>query len=96
MDKSTPRGHYHPLTLMLNDIVSIYIELGFEVTEGPIVDSDWSNFEALNMKYGHPARDAQDTFYIKNKKGPDGLPLIAQTPTSQNPVNYPPSHKTPL
>ena len=89
-------GHYHPLTLMLNDIVSIYIDLGFEVTEGPIVDSDWSNFEALNMKYNHPARDAQDTFYIKNKKGPDSLAMMPRTQLSQMQVMYPLAHKPPF
>lgn len=84
------------MTLVQNDILRAYIELGFEITEGPIMDTDKSNFEDLNMKYGHPARDAQDTFYIKDKLGPDGKPMMPRTQLSQMQVRYPLEHKPPF
>lgn len=59
-----PWGSRHPLTLTLNDIKRIFIGLGFEVVEGPEVETDYYNFEALNEPKHHPARDMQDTFYI--------------------------------
>jgi phenylalanyl-tRNA synthetase alpha chain len=59
-----PRGGRHPLTLVLDDIKRIFIGLGFEVIEGPEVETDYYNFEALNEPKHHPARDMQDTFYI--------------------------------
>ncbi len=57
-------GHLHPLTLTLNRIKSIFIQMGFSVAEGPEVEQDHFNFEALNLPKDHPARDMQDSFYI--------------------------------
>lgn len=62
-----PQGHYHPLTQVINDAKRIFNGLGFEVAEGPEIESDYYNFEALNLPPDHPARDMQDTFYINNK-----------------------------
>lgn len=59
-----PSGHLHPTTKVLNEIVGIFTSLGFQVEEGPEVESDFYNFEALNIPRDHPARDMQDTFYI--------------------------------
>jgi len=61
----TPLGSRHPITLMRNRIVSIFQRLGFAVAEGPEIEDDWHNFEALNLPAHHPARDMQDTFYIQ-------------------------------
>ena len=58
------RGHKHPLTLVLEEIKDIFTAMGFEVAEGPEVEYDYYNFEALNIPKGHPARDMQDSFYI--------------------------------
>jgi phenylalanyl-tRNA synthetase alpha chain len=58
------RGAYHPLTLVTREIVSLFRGMGFEVVEGPEVDLDFYNFEALNFPLDHPARDMQDTFYL--------------------------------
>ncbi|MFV1977507.1 MAG: phenylalanine--tRNA ligase subunit alpha [Candidatus Scalindua sp.] len=60
----TPSGHLHPTTKILDEITDIFISLGFIVEEGPEVELDFYNFEALNMPKDHPARDMQDTFYI--------------------------------
>jgi phenylalanyl-tRNA synthetase alpha chain len=58
------RGFYHPLTLVTRQIVAIFQGMGFEVAEGPEVELDFYNFEALNFPRDHPARDMQDTFYL--------------------------------
>ncbi len=59
-----PSGHLHPVTQVLNEIISIFISLGFTVEEGPEVELDYYNFEALNFPKDHPARDMQDTFFV--------------------------------
>ncbi|MDN5344908.1 MAG: phenylalanyl-tRNA synthetase alpha chain [Clostridia bacterium] len=59
-----PRGYRHPLYQALNEIKAIFTGLGFDVAEGPEVESDYYNFEALNLPKEHPARDMQDSFYI--------------------------------
>ncbi|GAB6933446.1 phenylalanine--tRNA ligase subunit alpha [Calditerricola satsumensis] len=59
-----PIGARHPLLQVIEEIEDIFIGLGFEVAEGPEVESDYYNFEALNLPKGHPARDMQDSFYI--------------------------------
>lgn len=64
---SMPEGHLHPLTQVINDAKRIFTGLGFEVAEGPEIESDYYNFEALNLPPDHPARDMQDTFYINDK-----------------------------
>ncbi len=57
-------GSRHPLSLVRNQIVSIFQRLGFAVAEGPEIEDDWHNFGAMNLPENHPARDMQDTFYI--------------------------------
>jgi phenylalanyl-tRNA synthetase alpha chain len=59
-----PLGSLHPLTRVHDEIVEIYVGLGFSVAEGPEIESDYFNFEALNLPKDHPARDMQDTFYL--------------------------------
>jgi phenylalanyl-tRNA synthetase alpha chain len=66
-----PLGSRHPISLMLNHIISIYQRLGFSVAEGPEIEDDFHNFTALNLPEHHPARDMQDTFYIQ--QNPDWL-----------------------
>lgn len=61
------RGSRHPLTLVADQIVSIFTALGFDVVEGPEVELDFFNFEALNIPKGHPAREMHDTFYIADE-----------------------------
>jgi len=73
--RATERGSAHPVTLVIRRIVSIFHGMGFDVVEGPEVDLDFYNFEALNIPKDHPARDMQDTFYI----APD---VVLRTQTS--------------
>jgi len=59
-----PRGHVHPISNTLEEMVDIFRTLGFESVQGPEVETDWYNFEALNIPADHPARDDWDTFYL--------------------------------
>ena len=60
-------GHKHPLSLALDELKEIFLGMGFSIAEGPEVEYDYYNFEALNIPKGHPARDEQDTFYVNDK-----------------------------
>lgn len=62
--KKLAKGNRHPLTRVIDEIEDVFIGMGFEVVEGPEVESDYYNFEALNLPKEHPARDMQDSFYI--------------------------------
>ena len=62
--KTTLFGREHPINKMLVEIAAVFVSMGFEIEEGPEVELDYYNFEALNMPKNHPARDMQDTFYI--------------------------------
>jgi len=64
--RRTPRGHLHPITQITEEICDVFLKLGFRVVQGPEVELDYYNFEALNMPKNHPARDMQDTFYISD------------------------------
>ncbi len=70
-----PRGSLHPLTQVQDEIVRIFVGLGFSVAEGPEIEDDYHNFEALNIPRDHPARDMQDTFYL-------GEDILLRTHTS--------------
>jgi len=62
--RSLPVGSKHPVSQVMEEIVTIFERMGFEVAEGPEIETDYYNFEALNIPKNHPARDMQDTFYI--------------------------------
>lgn len=62
------QGHLHPLTLVTEELISIFSTMGFMVYEGPELENEFYNFEALNIPANHPARDIQDTFFIKDGK----------------------------
>lgn len=72
--KRSYAGKLHPLTQVLDELKDIFIGLGFEIAEGPEVEFDYYNFEALNIPKNHPARDTQDTFYVS-----DNIVLRTQT-----------------
>lgn len=72
--KRPAKGKKHPLTTVLDDLKDIFIGMGFEIADGPEVELDYYNFEALNIPKDHPARDTQDTFYIN-----DNVVLRTQT-----------------
>ncbi|GGN92381.1 phenylalanine--tRNA ligase alpha subunit [Saccharibacillus kuerlensis] len=62
--RKLPRGAVHPLTRVIEEIEQIFIGMGYQIAEGPEVETDYHNFEALNLPKDHPARDMQDSFYI--------------------------------
>jgi phenylalanyl-tRNA synthetase alpha chain len=62
-----PLGRLHPLNQVMAEVCDIFLHLGFEAVEGPEVELDWYNFEALNLPPDHPARDMQDTYYFDDK-----------------------------
>ncbi len=74
-------GSRHPLSLVRKEIIEIFKKLGFNVAEGPEIEDDWHNFSALNFPEEHPARDMQDTFFIRSEKG-DGEAYALRTHTS--------------
>ena len=76
--KGTKKGALHPLTRLNNKFMEICVEMGFSVVQGPEIDSDYYNFEALNVPKNHPARDMQDSFYIT-----DNILLRTQTSNMQ-------------
>lgn len=76
--KAAPTGSLHPLNAVLNDLIDIFQSMGFDVVDGPEVETDHYNFEALNVPADHPARDMQDTFYLS-----DSLLLRTQTSAAQ-------------
>ena len=92
LDVTEPRalpqtGTLHPNTLVLNEVVDCFTGLGFEVVEGPEVELDHFNFELLNIPKNHPARDAQDTFYIDDNVvlRTHTSPVQARTMTTRKP-----------
>ena len=66
-----PLGKRHPISLVTEEIISIFSRLGFSIAEGPEIEDDWHVFSALNFAEDHPARDMQDTFFIQ--RSPDVL-----------------------
>jgi len=62
--KGVPQGHRHPLITTTEQIIDLFLGLGYQVSEGPEIENDYYNFEALNIPPDHPARDMQDTFYL--------------------------------
>jgi phenylalanyl-tRNA synthetase alpha chain len=64
--RTPPKGSLHPITQIANRICDIFSQMGFDVVEGPEVETDYYNFEALNIPRNHPARDMQDTFYVSD------------------------------
>ncbi|MCX6747660.1 MAG: phenylalanine--tRNA ligase subunit alpha [Candidatus Nomurabacteria bacterium] len=67
-DQSVQAGTEHPLSILANEAYQAFSSLGFEIAMGPELESEWYNFDALNVSKDHPARDMQDTFYIKDHK----------------------------
>ena len=76
--KRTLTGGLHPLTLLTNEICDLFLGLGYQVAEGPELEAEWLNFDALNIPQDHPARTMQDTFFIE----PLDAKLVLRTHTS--------------
>jgi phenylalanyl-tRNA synthetase alpha chain len=97
-----PLGHRHPLTILREEIETIFLGLGFEILHGPEVEDDYHNFEALNMPADHPARDMQDTLYLEtplpvSSTDEDSHPAtLLRTHTSGMQIRYMEKHDPPV
>jgi len=90
-------GHRHPLTIVREQIEAIFSRMGYQVLEGPEVEDDYHNFEALNMPAEHPARDMQDTLYLRGDVPGLGRPAtLLRTHTSPMQIRYMESHAPPV
>lgn len=87
--KRKPQGKLHPLSQVLSEIKDIFIGMGFSIADGPDVELDYYNFEALNIPKNHPARDTQDTFYINDN-------VVLRTQTSPVQVRVMEKQKPPI
>ena len=102
--RETPYGRRHPLTLIREQVESIFEAMGFEILQGPQVEDDCHNFEALNMPPDHPARDMQDTFYLdRPMPGSGGTRTLSTHPatllrthTSGMQIRYMETHAPPV
>ena len=84
-------GARHPISIVKNQIIEIFSNIGFNVSEGPEIEDDWHNFTALNLPEYHPARDMQDTFFIQTD--PD---ILLRTHTSSVQVRYMENNQPPI
>ena len=85
------RGHFHPNTIIQKDLEDLFSTMGFMVLDGPELESDYYNFTALNISANHPARDSQDTFYIKGHSN-----WVMRTHTSPVQVRGPQKYGVPI
>ncbi len=83
------KGAFHPLQQVIEEMENVFIGMGYEIADGPEVEYDYYNFEALNLPEGHPARDTQDTFYISDK-------VLLRTQTSSVQIHVMEHQKPPI
>lgn len=77
------RGHIHPISSLIREANAVFQRMGFSFAEGPLLEDEWHNFDSLNVPKDHPARDMQDTFFIKDEPG-----YVLRTHTSPVQVRY--------
>ena len=80
--RGRPAGTLHPVSQVTEELTAIFAEMGFSVAEGPRIDTDWYNFDALNIPGHHPARAEMDTFYMARAEGDARPPHVLRTHTS--------------
>jgi phenylalanyl-tRNA synthetase alpha chain len=80
--RERPAGTLHPVSQVTEELTAIFAEMGFSVAEGPRIDTDWYNFDALNIPGHHPARAEMDTFYMARAEGDERPPHVLRTHTS--------------
>ena len=90
-DKSVAKGRLHPLTVTMLTVQELFAKQGFSVAVGPELEDEWHNFDALNVAKDHPARDMQDTFWVKNRPG-----YVLRTHTSPVQIRFMENNQPPL
>lgn len=93
--RPVPRGTIHPVSQVMEEVTAIFADLGFSVAEGPQVESDWYNFDSLNIPDHHPARAEMDTFYMARASGDNRPPHVLRTHTSPVQVRHLEAHGAP-
>ena len=88
-------GTIHPVSQVMDEISAIFADMGFSVAEGPQVEDDWHNFDALNIAPEHPARQEHDTFYMARAEGDNRPPHVLRTHTSPVQVRHMQAHGVP-
>lgn len=92
METEAKKGHLHPLTQVMLELMPVFEKLGFEVADGPEIEEEFYNFDSLNVPKDHPARDMQDTFWLK----PENLRRVMRTQTSAVQTRFMEKNKPPL
>ena len=96
-ERKITTGHLHPLTVLENEIKDVFRSMNFSVLEGPEIESEFYNFDALNVPPDHPAREMWDTFWIKSENAKTSKEkLLLRTHTSPMQIRYMESHEPPL
>jgi phenylalanyl-tRNA synthetase alpha chain len=93
--RGSGQGSIHPVIRTWQRIETIFQSIGFDIADGPEIETDWFNFTALNNPLNHPARSMQDTFYVEGNDD-EGLPLLLRTHTSPMQVRYACQHQPPI
>ncbi len=93
--RQIPSGSIHPVSQVMDEIAAIFADLGFSVAEGPQVEDDWHNFDALNIPPEHPARQEHDTFYMARAEGDNRPPHVLRTHTSPVQIRHMQTHGVP-
>ena len=91
-----PQGTIHPVSQVMDEVTAIFADMGFVVAEGPQVESDWYNFDALNIPPEHPTRTEMDTFYMHRAPGDNRPPHVLRTHTSPVQIRAMAKHGAPL
>lgn len=81
------KGKLHPLSQTMRQIARIFVDMGFEIADGPYIEDQWHNFDALNVPKDHPARDMQDTFFVR-EKDEHGEAKVLRTHTSAVQIRF--------
>ena len=89
------QGTIHPVSQVTEEVTAIFADMGFAVAEGPQIETDWYNFDALNIPGHHPARAEMDTFYTHRKAGDNRPPHVLRTHTSPVQIRYMEAHGAP-
>ena len=89
-------GSIHPISQVTEEVTAIFADMGFAVAEGPQIDSDWYNFDALNIPGHHPARAEMDTFYMHRAEGDNRPPHVLRTHTSPVQIRTMEKHGAPI
>ncbi|WGI23572.1 phenylalanine--tRNA ligase subunit alpha [Amylibacter sp. IMCC11727] len=89
------QGTIHPVSQVTEEVIAVFADLGYSVAEGPQIESDWYNFDALNIAPEHPARQEHDTFYMHRDEGDNRPPHVLRTHTSPVQIRYMEKHGAP-